>query len=131
MKRILLSLALLVSAFASYAADYRYLIVENNDGTEATYVLSGLSISMKDGQITFTNDEVTDVATTITDVKKMFFAETSAINATFAEADGVVVYDLSGKRIGAFKTREAMEQTIGKGVYVIKSGSTTRKELLK
>lgn len=131
MKRILLSLALLVSAVVTYAADYRYLVVEGNDGTEATYVLSGLSISMSGGVLTFANDEVTGVTASVDNVKKMYFAETSAINATFADGGSVTVFDMSGKTVGTFSSREQMEKSLGKGVYVIKSGSTVRKELLK
>lgn len=131
MKRILLSLALLVSAVVTYAADYRYLVVEGNDGTEATYVLSGLSISMSGGVLTFANDEVTGATASVDNVKKMYFAETSAINSTFADGGSVTVFDMSGKAVGTFSSREQMEKSLGKGVYVIKSGSTVRKELLK
>jgi len=132
MKRLLLSLVLVVSAIVSYASDYNYLIVQNNSGEETTYVLSGLVISMNEGTLKFTNAEVKDVTISISDVKKMYFAETSAINSIFANGqEGVVVYDLSGKVVGTYTSREAMESVLGKGLYIIKTQNGVTKEILK
>lgn len=132
MKKFFLSLILSVSTMFSFATDYKYIIVQNTDGTETTYALAGLKMSLKENVITVNNNEVIGSTINITDVKKMYFSETSAISKTFFNGgDGAVVYDMSGKIVGTYSTIEEMESTLKNGLYIIKTKNGVKKEIKK
>ena len=132
MKKVLTIIALMLLVVAKgFADDYGYLTVQKQDGTEQSFVATGLKLTFSDGKmIADQNGSLTTL--TLSELSKMFFTKTaSAIErATLAENSELSVYTIDGVAKG--KVANALDvQKMGRGVYIIKQGNKTAKVVVK
>ena len=122
MRRVLTIMAAVAFCMLTHAADYKYLVIETNDGTAYSLTAIGQTITFPNGNL------VSSDGTTIplTALSKMYFSETSGIsemNSTSAAEGSVTVYTTTGALIGMFDNAAAAKNTLRKGVYVMKSSN--------
>ena len=122
MRRVLTIMAAVTFCMLTQAADYKYLVIETNDGTAYSLTAMGQTITFADGNL------VSSDGTTIPliNLSKMYFSETSGIremNSTAAADTAVTVYTTTGALIGQFDNVAAAKNALRKGVYVMKSSN--------
>lgn len=120
MRNFTLSLGLLLAATA-YAGDYKYLVFETTEGPQSI-VVDALEMTVREGKLVAANvseSKELDLAA----LSKMYFSTlevTSVGAASSAEACGVTVCDLSGRRVGSFASLADARKKLPKGVYVVR-----------
>lgn len=132
MRHAILFLALL-SAMAVRAADYKSLVFQTSDGTTAVD-LSSLVLTVADGKLVAANASGTqtfDLAT----LSKMYFSTEEATGVKSVTTDGkaspLLVYDLSGRKVGSYTSLEAAKSVLRQGVYVVRQNDKTFKIAVK
>lgn len=123
---------LLLSALTAQASDYKTLVFQTTSGTTAVD-LSSLVITVSDGKLVATNMSGTETFT-LTDLSKMYFStETSGIEKLESDSNtsSLLVYDLSGRKVGGYASLDAAKASLKHGVYVIKQNSKTFKIVVK
>lgn len=123
MKKIVLSLCMLVGVLTTQAADYNYLTFETTDGAKASVSVSGLTVSISGTTLT-----VGSQSFALSNLSKMYFStsdETTGIEPiTRASLDeAIAIYDLQGHQV----TKEQMQ----KGVYVVKTKQSNYKMVVR
>lgn len=113
MKKLILMLSIMSSAFTAKASDYAYLTFETTDGNK-------ISVSSTELQITISGTTLTagNQSFTLSNLNKMYFSAadmtTGITNISTDELnESTEIYDLNGRRV----SKEALQ----KGVYVIKN----------
>lgn len=119
MKKLLLSLMLLLGTFTAHAEDYPYLTFEMTDGARVSVSSSSLTIS-----ISGTTLKAGDQSFTVSNLSKMYFSdhdESTGIETLCVSDWNEItdIYDLNGKKV----TKDQMQ----KGVYVVRSKKGTYK----
>lgn len=115
MKKLLLSLVLAGLLIPSSAADYKYLTLENSDGSKVSLAASGLTLTFSDGNLV-ANDGTT---LPLSSLAKMYFTETSGITTVTGSTSSVMkAYTLSGVLAGTYA--ENQDISLPKGIYIIK-----------
>lgn len=113
MKKLILMLSILTSAFTAKAGDYAYLTFETTDGNKISVAASELQITISGTTLTAGSQSFT-----LTNLSKMYFSAddmTTGIAAITAEEleQSAEIYDLNGRRV----SKDALQ----KGVYVVKN----------
>ena len=119
MKKLLLSLMLLLGTFTAHAEDYPYLTFQMTDGARVSVSSSSLTIS-----ISGTTLKAGDQSFTVSNLSKMYFSdhdESTGIETLCVSDWNEItdIYDLNGKKV----TKDQMQ----KGVYVVRSKKGTHK----
>ena len=124
MKKVLLTLAVLMGTMTAQADDYSYLTFELTDGAKASVEITSLTLTISGNTLT-----AGDQTFTLENLSKMYFSttdETAQGTATgISEAmkadldEATEIYDLQGHRV----SRDQMRR----GVYIIKSSKGTYK----
>lgn len=119
MKRLLLSIFILMITLIAKAEGYHYLTFEMVNGQKVSVPSSELVIAFHDGKLT-TGGQTFEIA----NLKKMYFTlddATTSIKSINHNAfdESTDVYDLNGKRIAKGEIR--------KGIYIIKGKDETYK----
>lgn len=119
MKKLLLSLMLLLGTFTAHAEDYPYLTFQMTDGARVSVSSSSLTIS-----ISGTTLKAGDQSFTVSNLSKMYFSDhdesTGIETLSVSDWNEVTdIYDLNGKKV----TKDQMQ----KGVYVVRSKKGTYK----
>ena len=119
MKKLLLSLMLLLGTFTAHAEDYPYLTFQMTDGARVSVLSSSLTIS-----ISGTTLKAGDQSFTVSNLSKMYFSdhdESTGIETLCVSDWNEItdIYDLNGKKV----TKDQMQ----KGVYVVRSKKGTYK----
>ena len=119
MKKLLLSLMLLLGTFTAHAEDYPYLTFQMTDGARVSVSSSSLTIS-----ISGTTLKAGDQSFTVSNLSKMYFSdhdESTGIETLCVSDWNEItdIYDLNGKKV----TKDQMQ----KGVYVVRSKKGTYK----
>ncbi|MBQ7472482.1 MAG: hypothetical protein IJS97_08690 [Prevotella sp.] len=133
MKKVLTILAFMFMFVAEgFAIDYGFLTVQKQDGTEQSFVATGLKLTFSNGtMIAEQNGTTTTLA--LSELSKMFFTQTATSverAKTVAEAGELSVYTIDGVAKG--KVSNALDvQKMGRGVYIIKQGDKTAKIVVK
>lgn len=133
MRQLLLFLFLTVATvFQASAADYKYLIFQQTDGTKQSFGVSGLKLTFSDGNM-LVEQNGTTTTFPLSQLGKMFFSDeaTGIKQLPIEEEHGSVVYSLSGVRMGVFASPAEMQQMLPQGVYVMKKGDKTVKVNIK
>lgn len=133
MKRVIISLAAAMSAFATEAANYPYLSFQKADGTILSVGVEALEMSFSDGKLIVSNSSGNYELNTA-DLKRMFFADNSetSINDTPAVQDNSLqVYSTSGIYMGMYNNQQDFIQKSSKGVYIVKQNGKTFKMTVK
>ena len=122
MRRVLTIMAAVTFCMLTQAADYKYLVIETNDGTAYSLTAMGQTITFDNGNLVSSDGTTIPLAS----LSKMYFSETSGIremNSTAAADTAVTVYTTTGALIGQFDNVAAAKNTLRKGVYVMKSSN--------
>jgi len=124
MKKVLLTLAVLMGTMTAQADGYSYLTFELSDGAKASVEITSLTLTISGNTLT-----AGDQTFTLENLSKMYFSttdETAQGTATgISEAmkadldEATEIYDLQGHRV----SRDQMRR----GVYIIKSSKGTYK----
>ena len=132
-RRYVLSVIFLLLGLTGFADDFRYLILEGKDGLRTSIVLNDVKILFRGSMINVENSDQTwqyDVSK----VARFYFAseDMSAVDNIFKEIEGgTVVYDVEGRLVGRFKSRKSMEESLPRGIYIIKSHDEIFKRVIK
>lgn len=118
MKQLLIIFTLCLSAITASAGDYKYLILEGNDGTTYSLNATGLTLTFSDGNL------VSSDGTTIplNSLVKMYFSEATGISTlpSTTSDNNVTVYTLSGILAGTYNDMTTAMSNLSKGLYIIK-----------
>ena len=123
MKKLFLSLILMIGTLAVHADSYAYLTFEMTDGAKVSVEASSLTITISGTTLTAGSQSFT-----LSNLSKMYFStsdETTGIKAISAQelSEATEVFDLQGRKV--------QKDQMKKGVYVIKSKSGTYKITVK
>ena len=127
MKKIALTLLILVGTLTAQANDFTYLTFETTDGTKTSVDVSSLPVTINLDNSTLTIGNQTFA---LADLSKMYFStqsETTGIetidNGQWTMDNSAEFYDLQGHKV----TKAQMK----KGVYIVKTNSKTYKIVVK
>lgn len=116
-------------ALAAYADDgYAYLTFTNHDQVEQSFLSDGLTITFADGKA-LVSQNGQEVSLPLAELEKMYFSAVPA-GVTEMESDAhapLTVVNLAGQRVGTFQNREAMTNSLKKGLYIVKTTGKTYK----
>ncbi len=132
MKRILFSILCTIAACTVQAQSYEVITFESTTGSEVMKAV-GTVITFVDGNLVAKND-AKEIVLPLARLKKFYFAgDPASVDALSAETEvaDVVIYTLSGMRLGHYKNIAAAEALLPKGIYVMKSNSTSKKIIVK
>lgn len=124
MKKIALTLLILVGTLTAHADGYTYLTFETTDGTKASVAIESLTLSINGTTLTAGTQSFT-----LTNLAKMYFSttdeSTTGIESISIESldEATDIYDLQGHKV----TKEQMRR----GVYIVKTKSKTYKIVKK
>ena len=124
MKKIALTLLILVGTLTAQADGYTYLTFETTDGTKASVAIESLTLSINGTTLTAGTQSFT-----LTNLAKMYFSttdeSTTGIESISIESldEATDIYDLQGHKV----TKEQMRR----GVYIVKTKSKTYKIVKK
>ena len=120
MKKIALTLLILVGTLTAQADGYTYLTFETTDGTKASVAIESLTLSINGTTLTAGTQQFT-----LSNLSKMYFSttdeSTTGIESISIESldEATDIYDLQGHKV----TKEQMRR----GVYIVKTKSKTYK----
>ena len=129
MKKIALTLLILVVTLTAQAEDFTYLTFETTDGAKASVAVEGLTLSISETTLT-----VGTQSFTLTNLSKMYFSttdeSTTGIESISIETldEATDIYDLSGKKIVNSKSSNSK---LPRGVYIVKTKSKTYKIVVR
>jgi hypothetical protein len=124
MKKIALTLLILVGTLTAQADGYTYLTFETTDGTKASVAIESLTLSINGTTLTAGTQQFT-----LSNLSKMYFSttdeSTTGIESISIESldEATDIYDLQGHKV----TKEQMQ----KGVYIVKTKDRTHKIVVK
>lgn len=122
-----------VGLLTAHADDYPYLMFQATDGTTTAVASSSLTITFADGDMTVT-DGTTTQTLPLTSLSKMFFsADATGIEDTKTQAsdEAIEVFTLTGISVGKYKNMQQAQNTLERGIYVVKSKNRTLKIAVK
>lgn len=124
MKKIALTLLILVGTLTAQADGYTYLTFETTDGTKASVAIESLTLSINGTTLTAGTQQFI-----LSNLSKMYFSttdeSTTGIESISIESldEATDIYDLQGHKV----TKEQMRR----GVYIVKTKSKTYKMVKK
>ena len=118
MKQLLIILTLCLSAITASAGDYKFLILEGNDGTTYSMNATGLTLTFRDGNLVSSDGTVIPLNSLV----KMYFSEASGISTipSTTNDDHVTVYSIAGILAGTYNDMTTAMSSLTKGLYIIK-----------
>ena len=118
MKQLLIILTLCLSAITASAGDYKFLILEGNDGTTYSINATGLTLTFSDGNLVSSDGTVIPLNSLV----KMYFSEASGISTipSTTSDDHVTVYSIAGILAGTYNDMTTAMSSLTKGLYIIK-----------
>ena len=118
MKQLLIILTLCLSAITASAGDYKFLILEGNDGTTYSLNATGLTLTFSDGNLVSSDGTVIPLNSLV----KMYFSEASGISTipSTTNDDHVTVYSIAGILAGTYNDMTTAMSSLTKGLYIIK-----------
>ena len=126
-------LSAILALTTAHADDYPYLTFETQDGNTQSVAVSGLTLTIADGNLVAANGTQT-LTLALSDLTKMYFAsEATSIDELTSKlpTDGVAeVFTLAGVSLGQHSLN-ALRSTLNAGVYIIKVNGQTLKVTVK
>lgn len=124
MKRILLTLAAIISISAGALASYNAIEFHTLEGTIRTLGISDLEITFVDGRLVATSTDGS-VEVPLSQLQSMNFAvdRTSAIAPAWQENETIDLYTTTGLHIGTFDADNISAANLPAGIYIVKSYS--------
>ena len=131
MKKLFFLLLCMFSATGAFAQGYNYLTFTTAQG-ERSMISEGLVITFSNGKLIAQNALET-YEFNISDLSKFFFSETATDvkQITPVESGEVVVYNMSGQFVGRYANASTLNQSLRKGIYVVKAKDKTQKLIVK
>ena len=134
MKKIVLTLLMMIGTHVASAYEYPYLIFETNGGALTALSVESLTLTVVDGELKAVNGNGTQTFP-LSELSKMYFATTpTGINALTDDALDLTseaeVYDLGGRRVSQ-SLRLSQTNALRSGIYVVKQNGQTRKIVVK
>lgn len=128
MKRLLLTLFIVVTSLMARADEYPYMIFQTTDGTIHAMAVESLNMEINNGQLVATNNEETQTFT-LTDLSRMFFCTYSTgIEEVFSDDAGeVTVFTVMGVFVGKYPNANEAVNALNGGVYLLKTKYNTIK----
>ena len=125
MRHCILILALLAGSLQVSANDYKYLVLEQSDGTTIDLTSEGLVMTFADGKLV-AND---GTAVALSSLSQMYFSkEPTGIEEVVAENGGpVAVYSITGAYVGRYADARLARLSLPKVVYMMKSNGKTQR----
>lgn len=134
MKKCLILFAIAVCALAVRADEfaYPYLVLEASDGTLTSVSVASLTLKFEESSLVLINDAGSRNFA-LSGLKKMYFATTpTAISPLKNNVnENVEVWTMTGLSLGVFDSISEVQQTLSRGVYVVKSERGTFKIAVK
>ncbi len=129
MKRLLLTVSLLAILGGMQAADYKYLVLEQTDGTTVDLPTENLSLTFSGGNLVASNGTTLPVAS----LAQMFFSKDPTGIEEIADKGrlSVLVYTPEGHFAGRFDTLDQARWNLKKGIYIVKKNNETLKIAVK
>lgn len=113
--------------------DYKSFTFEMSDGSTRTISIEHLVLTFRNGSLQLQQDQNSEEFK-LADLRQMYFTgQTTAIDPVSVEPatdSPVEVYSIEGIRIGVYATREAAQQQLPQGLYVIRNKRETYKMLI-
>ncbi len=133
MKKLFLTLLIVVASLTARAYDYPYLVFQTTDGTAYVVAVESLSIDINSNQLITTNNEGTQTFT-LSELSKMYFSVSSPtdINELFSSDGGEVeAIAVTGVSLGRFANASEAIKALKPGIYVLKSKSNVTKIVVR
>jgi len=130
MKRFMLIAVLMATTAFAWASDYKYLVLQQTDGTEIPLPAEGLRLSFSNGNLVASDG----TSVSLTSLKMMCFSDdVTAIESLSADstAGAIEVYTTSGILMGHFDSVPAARLSLQPGIYVMKNNGRTQKIAVK
>ena len=124
MRKVLLSLILMMGATAVNADSYTYLTFELTDGSKASVSVSSVSLNFSGTTLTVGNETYT-----LTNLSKMYFTTsdqtTTGIESVTTETlnEAAEIFDLNGHKV--------QKAEMKKGIYIVKTNAGTHKMIVR
>lgn len=124
MRKVLLSLILMMGATAVNADSYTYLTFELTDGSKASVSVSSVSLNFSGTTLTVGNETYT-----LTNLSKMYFTTsdqtTTGIESVTTETlnEAAEIFDLNGHKV--------QKSEMKNGVYIVKTKTGTHKMIVR
>lgn len=124
MRKVLLSLILMMGATAVNADSYTYLTFELTDGSKASVSVSSVSLNFSGTTLTVGNETYT-----LTNLSKMYFTTsdqtTTGIESVTTETlnEAAEIFDLNGHKV--------QKAEMKKGIYIVKTKTGTHKMVVR
>lgn len=128
MKKLLLTLLIVVASLTARAYDYPYLVFQTTSGAVYSMAVESLTITINGSELVATNSEETQTFA-LTELSKMFFSEsTTGVEEVFNSDSGeVAVYAVTGAYIGNYSNASDAVKALQPGIYLLKTKSNTIK----
>ncbi len=138
MKKKIVLFMLLLGATSMLADDFAYLQFSKSDGSTQSFPVQGLTITFANGQAVV-NSGTSTANLSLPELTMMQFSNTSTgiSNVTDdatggkASAASVEVYSVTGSLLGVYKDEPSLRAHLPIGVYILKSGATTKKIIVR
>ena len=114
MRRILLTLLLLVGIASVRAYDYFYLTFETTDGNSVAIKVEGLTLSISNCCLVAVDTDGSDYTFAFSNLSKMYFSDdaTGVQPLSPDSAEAVEVFTAEGKHIGNFANAQAAKAAL-------------------
>lgn len=131
MKKALLSIVAATAALSANAWEYPYLTFVDANGKATSYSVERLRVTVADGALTLTNADGTATLAPASLATMRFSATsegTDGITKTQNDKTAKVeVFTTAGVSLGTFSSKAEAQQSLAKGVYIVKAeGKTTK-----
>lgn len=130
MKRFMILSVLVVTAAFARATDYKYLVLQQTDGTVIPLSADGLRLTFSDGNLVASDG----TTVSLTSLSMMCFSEDATAIETISngnDVSAVDVYTVSGVLVGRYESISAAQQALRSGLYVMKNNGGTQKIAVK
>lgn len=129
MKKILSLAATVGLCGSAFADNYNYLSFQKADGTEMSLSVNKLELTFENGMLKTINEDG-EHTIPLSELRKMFFTVApTAISAISSETDTeeVELFTPEGISLGLFPSAKEAKEATGKGLYILKSKTSTTK----
>lgn len=130
MKRFMILSVLVVTAAFARATDYKYLVLQQTDGTVIPLSTDGLRLTFSDGNLVASDGTTVSLSS----LSMMCFSEDATAIETISygnDVSAVDVYTVSGVLVGRYESISAAQQALHSGLYVMKNNGGTQKIAVK
>jgi hypothetical protein len=143
LRTLLASILFLIGIASSWADDYKYLTIAQNNGETTIDVTSIVKITFDDTNMVIHLSDGNTQTMLLSDLQRMFFSNTTGImsitqskmhfsggvlRAEIATGEYMEIFDMRGRKVFSANQSGSFDlTTLTKGIYIVKVGNETRK----